>query len=159
MWDLTRPPCIGRWILNHWTIRKAPTASFLLNFLELSVAMSLEMQTSPSWGYYNQFSHLYRLKVFPVFGVSIILLCRSLLDEHFLVRLWRVPRGGVAGGREEPLPALVTLPMVSCVDQPKGFSDFFQIRRKFNPRSPYCEPRLSLKLKLHKDNGTEFGSL
>ena len=47
----------------------------------------------------------------------------------------------------------------SHVDKPKGSSGFFQVRRGFNPRSPYCEPRLSLKLKVHKDNGAEFWSL
>ena len=35
MWDLSSPtrdqtcvPCIGRWILNHWTTRKAPGFCF-----------------------------------------------------------------------------------------------------------------------------------
>lgn len=94
--------------------------------------------------------------VFGVFGVSIIFALQIIAGRTFPRRLWCVPRGGMAGGRGEPLsPACATAR--SPVDQPKGFSDFFQARQEFNPRPPYCEPRLSLKLKLHKVVAQSFG--
>ena len=32
---VTRVPCIGRWILNHWTTRKVPLAERYLHLLSL----------------------------------------------------------------------------------------------------------------------------
>ena len=45
-WDLSSPtgdqariPCTARWILNHWTTRKVPEASFLFHLPPLSVPL------------------------------------------------------------------------------------------------------------------------
>ena len=36
--DQTQVPCIGRWILNHWTTREVPRMGFLKESLKKYVA-------------------------------------------------------------------------------------------------------------------------
>ena len=46
--DRTHVPCIGRWILNHWTAKEVPTMNILNNFLICLISFLL---TYLLWGW------------------------------------------------------------------------------------------------------------
>lgn len=160
MWqDLTCAPCIGRWNLNHWTLRKVQLP--LSHLTSLSALLQCPWKCRPAHQEgvvvnpltcgHSRFSPFLALVLFcfadhrHAYVSSCI--CGVCLEVGWL---------GAEKSHRQPCSRRRWF---SRVDEPKGSSGFFQIRRGFNPRSPYCEPRLSLKLKLHKDNGAEFWSL
>ena len=62
IWDLNSPtrgrthvPCIGRWILNHWTVREVPSCSLLSTCYTFQLSQSYFGASSSFWMSYSVF--------------------------------------------------------------------------------------------------------
>ena len=62
IWDLNSPtrdrthlPCIGRWILNHWTVREVPSCSLLSTCYTFQLSQSYFGASSSFWMNYSVF--------------------------------------------------------------------------------------------------------